>query len=115
MRLFIKDIKHWRFKFELMRFGILLLVVVLFWVGIELYTTYSNTTIPEDYTEEIKPLNPALDLDVLDQLERRVDAPEEFEIVLPDDVETSPQSITTPPPTERPTNQASSSGESVGL
>lgn len=83
MRLIIRDYKHWRFKYELMRFGVLLLVVMLFWIGIELYSTYISTELEDDYSVQIEPLNPALDLEILDQLSRRNDAPTEFSVVLP--------------------------------
>jgi hypothetical protein len=81
MRLIIKEYKHWRFKYELMRFGILLLVVMFFWIGIELYSTYLSTEVEEDYSVQIEPLNPALDLDMLNELTRRSDAPEDFVVV----------------------------------
>lgn len=83
MRLIIRDYKHWRFKYELMRFGVLLLVVMLFWIGIELYSTYVSTELEDDFSAQIEPLNPALDLEILDQLSRRSDAPTEFSVVLP--------------------------------
>lgn len=83
MRLAIKDYRHWRFKYELMRFGVLLLVVILFWIGIELYSTYISTEVEEDYLVQIKPLNPALDLDMLEDLSQRTDSPSDFAIALP--------------------------------
>ena len=82
MRVIVKDYRHWKFKLELMRFGILLLVVAVFWVGIELYTTYSSTTIPDDFTKQIDPLNPALDLEMMEELSRRTDAAEDFSVVI---------------------------------
>ena len=95
MRYILKDVRQWKIRYDLLRFGILTLVVVLFWAGIELFNTYSSTTIPEDYSEEIKPLNPTLDLEMISEIESRVDAPEEFEVLVGEDVDVSTQIIKT--------------------
>lgn len=108
MRLIIRDYKHWRFKYELMRFGVLLLVVMLFWIGIELYSTYISTELEDDYSVQIEPLNPALDLEILDQLSRRNDAPSEFSIVLPESTSAPTAPKQTPQPTSRPRAASSS-------
>ncbi|MFC1653403.1 hypothetical protein ACFL1M_00975 [Patescibacteria group bacterium] len=117
MRLIIKNVSKWKARFDLMRFGVLTLVVVLFWVGIELYKTYSETTIPEDYSIQIEPLNPSLDLEMVDLLSTRVELPEEFEVVVDQDVqsdvliplESSPPS--TPSSTQPPAPTATLSGQ----
>lgn len=82
MRIIIKDVRQWKIRFDILRFGIMSLVVVVVWAGIELYNTYSSTTIPEDYSDKIEPLNPSLDLEMLSEIESRIDAPENFSVVV---------------------------------
>ena len=87
MRFILKDVRQWRIRYDVLRFGVLSLVVVIAWAGIELFNTYSTTTIPEDYSKEIEPFNPSLDLKMISEIESRVDTPEKFEIVIEDEME----------------------------
>ena len=101
MRFILKDVRQWRVRYDVLRFGILFLVVVIVWAGIELYNTYSTTTIPEDYSKEIEPFNPSLDLEMISEIESRVDTPEEFDIVIENEDEE--EATATPSPEPEPT------------
>ena len=107
MRFILKDIRQWRIRYDVLRFGVLFLVVVIIWAGIELFNTYSVTTIPENYSKEIEPFNPSLDLEMISEIESRVDTPEKFEIMIEDDEieeetleleEPTPSSLLSPSP-----------------
>jgi len=87
VRFILKDVRQWRIRYDVLRFGVLFLVVVIIWAGIELFNTYSTTTIPEDYSKEIEPFNPSLDLKMISEIESRVDTPEDFSIVVENDFE----------------------------
>lgn len=103
MRFILKDVRQWKIRYDVLRFGVLLLVVVIVWAGIELYNTYSITTIPEDYSKEIEPFNPSLDLEMISEIESRVDTPEEFVVVVESDDEEEAATTPSPEPTLPPT------------
>lgn len=98
MRFILKDVRQWRIRYDVLRFGVLFLVVVIIWAGIELFNTYSTTTIPEDYSKEIEPFNPSLDLEMISEIESRIDAPEEFNIVIEGEDEEEATATPSPEP-----------------
>ena len=100
MRFILKDVRQWKIRYDVLRFGVLFLVVVIIWAGIELVNTYSTTTIPEDYSEEIAPFNPSLDLEMISEIERRIDVDENFDVVVEGEEEEDEE---TPQPTPSPT------------
>ena len=103
MRFILKDVRQWRIRYDVLRFGILFLVVVIVWAGIELYNTYSTTTIPEDYSKEIEPFNPSLDLKMISEIENRIDTPEDFDVVIESEDEDEEETTTpTPEPESTP-------------
>ncbi len=108
MRFILKDVRQWRIRYDVLRFGVLFLVVVIIWAGIELFNTYSTTTIPEDYSKEIEPFNPSLDLKMISEIESRVDTPEDFSIVVEnededEDIDENEDEATTPTSEPEPT------------
>jgi hypothetical protein len=86
VRFILKDVRQWKIRYDVLRFGVLLLVVVIIWAGIELFNTYSTTTIPKDYSKEIEPFNPSLDLEMISEIEGREETPEKFDIVIQGEV-----------------------------
>jgi len=108
VRFILKDVRQWRIRYDVLRFGVLFLVVVIIWAGIELFNTYSTTTIPEDYSKEIEPFNPSLDLKMISEIESRVDTPEDFSIVVEnededEDIDENEDEATTPTSEPEPT------------
>ena len=103
MRFILKDVRQWRIRYDVLRFGVLFLVVVIIWAGIELFNTYSTTTISKDYSKEIEPFNPSLDLEMISEIEGRVDAPEDFSVVVESEDEEEEGTTTTPSPEPEPT------------
>lgn len=81
MRLLIRDLAHWKFKYDALRLGVLTLVVILLWVSIELYLAYTRTTISSDLEPYLEPLNPSLDIDLITGLSDRFVPPAEFSIL----------------------------------
>ena len=95
MRIVIREIGHWKIKRDALNIGILTLVTVIIWVGIEVYQTYNQTTISQDIQSQLQPLNPSIDIETLDGLSDRFVPPTSFQI-------TSPTDTTTPSPTPHP-------------
>ena len=81
MRLIIQDLKHWKLKRDALRFGALTLVIAILWVSLELYWAYTRTTVSTEIEDYLVPLNPSLDLTILDTLSGRYVPPEDFEIL----------------------------------
>ncbi|OGV93823.1 hypothetical protein A3B57_01455 [Microgenomates group bacterium RIFCSPLOWO2_01_FULL_47_10] len=109
MRFIQRDWRHWKLKFELLRFGVLLLVVALFWIGIELFSTYTTSVEPVAYQKYLEPLNPTLDLDMLENLAARTVPIDEFTPVA------APTTSPLPIPKLSRSGSASSSGETASV
>lgn len=55
---------------DLLTVSIITTVAVGVWIALDVYWTMQKTEIPKVLAEQLEPLNPKLDLPVLDQLER---------------------------------------------
>lgn len=80
MRLIIRDLRHWRVKYDLLRLSILTSIVVVVWVGVEVYHSYVRSTIDAELQAYLETFNPTLDEQVLHSLQDRYVAPETFPI-----------------------------------
>lgn len=62
--------------------SIMTLLTVFTWVGFEVYHAYTKTTVPQVVQELIKPLNPALNQAVVEEIEKKYQPSEsELEII----------------------------------
>jgi hypothetical protein len=57
--------------------SIMTLITVLTWTGLEVYRTYSKTTIAEVTQEQMSPLNPILKTEVIDTMKTSLTFSEE--------------------------------------
>lgn len=87
MRLIIKDLRHLRIKYDAYRIGILTLIVVVLWIGLEIYHAYTQTTIASELEGLLEPLDPSIDVATVEGLSERLDAPETFQVVISEDSE----------------------------
>ena len=92
MRIIIKDLKHWKFKRDILTIGILTLVAVILWIAIEVYQTYTQTTIAGNIKKQLEPLSPSIDTQVIDSLKNRFRPPQTFSVVQPDPSPSPPRS-----------------------
>ncbi len=57
---------------ETKNIALLSLITLLVWVLFELYMISSEGTIPKDYTENTTPINPEIDVELLESLQNRL-------------------------------------------
>lgn len=57
--------------------SIMTLLTVLTWIGLEVYRTYNQTSIPKVTQEQMLPLNPVLKTEVIEALKANLTFPEE--------------------------------------
>lgn len=50
---------------------ILTLITVVFWVSFDIFRVFTTKAVPVVSDEIVEPLNPKLDVDTLDQIEKR--------------------------------------------
>jgi hypothetical protein len=81
MRIIIRDLKHWRTKRDALTIGILSLVVVVLWISIEVYKTYTETTVTSNVSQHLEPLSPSIDNQAIEELKNRFYPPDSFSIV----------------------------------
>jgi hypothetical protein len=72
MRFIIRSIKELKVRQEVYRVGLISLVSAVIWIGFDLYRAYSQTSVPKVLQQQLRPLNPSINIEQLSQLEKRI-------------------------------------------
>lgn len=102
----ISKLYEQRLRRDLFKLSILTLVTVVFWVGIVTYRALSKSQVKPDVKKQIKSLTPQIDLDTMENISRRRQAPEAAwgnirpelpeVLVMPEETESSPSAEASP-------------------
>ena len=125
----IQSQKKLIFKNNLYKIAILTFVTTVFWIGLEIYRSYNKPETTERVKTQIVPLNPNIDVELIDKLESRTSLTaadfSRLQEVLPEHLKRlqensddptsrppvptpSPQSTTSATPTQSPESSPSS-------
>ncbi len=82
MRIIIQDAKHLKLKQDMLWIGTTTLVTVVVWVGFAIYTAFNQTKVDTSVSKLLTPLNPSLDQEALAILDKQVNLPTEFSVLV---------------------------------
>ena len=71
----ISQIYEKRLRRDLFRLSIVTLATVVFWIGITIYKGLTKDQVTGEVKKQILPLTPSLDLDTMNNIERRLVVP----------------------------------------
>lgn len=69
--------QEYKFGKNMLILSITTLITVIVWVGYEVYSAYSQATVPRIIRELIKPLNPTIDEAAIEDIKEKYQIPEE--------------------------------------
>lgn len=96
----------------MMKLSVFTTVVVVIWIGLEVYFRLTKPTLTEVPLEVLRPLNPAFEEEVLEEIgERRFIKEEELKDIHGRKIETEEEEATPSAETEEATPSAESEGE----
>lgn len=71
----ISQIYEKRLRKDLFRLSVVTLITVVFWIGVATYQTITKDRVAPEVKKQILPLTPSLDLDTMNNIERRLVVP----------------------------------------
>lgn len=69
--------QEYKFGKNILVLSIMTLITVIVWVGYEVYSAYTQTTVPRIIKELTTPLNPRIDEEAIEDIEEKYQIPEE--------------------------------------
>jgi len=69
--------QEYKFGKNILVLSIMTLITVIVWVGYEVYSTYTQATVPRIIKELTKPLNPNIDEEAIEDIQEKYQIPEE--------------------------------------
>lgn len=86
MRLILHDANQFKFKQDLLWVGVSTLATVIIWIMYSIYAAFTQTTIDSEVQQMLSPINPTLDKSVLTKLEDVYYPPENYTILVKQEV-----------------------------
>ena len=86
MRLMLQDANQFKFKQDLLWVGVSTFATVLIWIFYSIYVAFTQTTIDTEVQSMLTPINPTLDKSVLSLLEDVYYPPEDYTILVRQEV-----------------------------
>jgi len=69
--------QEYKFGKNILLLSIMTLITVIVWVGYEVYSAYTQTTVPRVIKELIRPLSPSIDEATIEDIKGKYQIPEE--------------------------------------
>lgn len=89
--------QEFKFGKNMLVLSIMTLITVIIWVGCEVYSAYTKTTVPRIIKELIKPLSPDVNETVIEEIKNKYQIPEgELNIVTQPVIESETEEEATP-------------------
>lgn len=89
--------QEFKFGKNMLVLSIMTLITVIVWVGYEVYSAYTKTTVPRIIKELIKPLSPNINETAIEEIKKKYQIPEgELDIVTQPAIESETEEEATP-------------------
>lgn len=80
MKLTVEHPDSIRTRYNLFVIGTFTLAASVIWIGYSLYDTYSTSTVDPEVQDLLSPLDPSIDIEIINELETRIQPPTDFVI-----------------------------------